>query len=452
MISPSQLSDKADPIDTSDTTRFAFVRSLLTYTSLSKLLRLIGAATLIIAIYIFLFQGWSSGNDIERYLIMLAQTLLLALIGFVCSRWLNENKSARLLLGLALFSVPVNFAILAAMLYSQVQWDVGINNYPDFASWSSDSLISALVTMSIGWLLLTPVIFIGFMVLARKSAIRLSLIFMLSNAAILLPIRNAETISIFLILLTVIILQQLSVKFSKDISLRTLEGRFARTILFLPIIIIVGRTFYLYAPDILMFTVIAGLSYVIFRQLAMDKGFSLKFCVAMECLGVLSAGCIAMGLTLLINSQHIISDMGLVLLLTLCFAALVIEISLRASAGGAGYRRLAVITIVIGMLSNLFLLPSVVTAGISLATGIIMLIYGYSTQQRITFILGLFTILIGLSYQVSYVMTVFNLGSWISLSLLGVSAIFIASVLERHGLAIRTRMVNWQHDFKSWEY
>jgi len=145
---------------------------LFSYASLSRLLRLIGASILVAAIYLFLFQGWQTGNDIDRYIIMLTQTLGLSFAGFACSYWLNENKSARLLLGLSLFSVPVNFAILGGLLYSQFHWDAGLHSYPDFARWSSDSLVTALITTAVGWLLLVPVIFIGFMVLARQSAAR----------------------------------------------------------------------------------------------------------------------------------------------------------------------------------------------------------------------------------------------------------------------------------------
>ena len=54
--------------------------------------------------------------------------------------------------------------------------------------------ITTLITTAVGWLLLVPVIFIGFMVLARKPAIRLSFLFMLGSAAILLPVRSIEVV------------------------------------------------------------------------------------------------------------------------------------------------------------------------------------------------------------------------------------------------------------------
>ena len=424
---------------------------LFSYASLSKLLRLIGASILVVAIYLFLFQGWQTANDIDRYIIMLAQTLGLSFAGFACSYWLNENKSARLLLGLSLFGVPVNFAILGGLLYSQFQWDAGLHSYPDFAHWSSDSLVSALITTAIGWLLLIPVIFIGFMVLARQSATRLWFLFMLGSAAILLPVRNIEIIGGLLIVLTMIILRQTSNMLRHDLSLRTLEGRFARYMCFLPVGIILGRATYLYAADAVIFTVIAGFFYGVFRQLAVEQAFSQKFRVMMEYLGGLTAGCVAIGFAILIDSYQSMPDEIFIFLFIFCLAGLLLEISFRACKGGAGYRRAAAMTLSMGMFANLLLFPSVMTASISLFMGMVILIYAYSVQQRVVFTFGLFAVLAGLGYHVQYVMEVFNLGSWVSLTLLGITAIFVASILERYGQVIRSQLVNWQQRFRSWE-
>jgi hypothetical protein len=426
--------------------------SLFSYASLSRLLRLIGASILVVAIYLFLFQGWQTANDIDRYIIMLAQTLGLSFAGFACSYWLNENKSARLLLGLSLFSVPVNFAILGGMLYSQFQWDAGLHSYPDFAHWTSDSLVTALVTTAIGWLLLMPVIFIGFMVLARQSATRLSLLFMLGSAAILLPVRDIEIISGLLVILTLIILRQTSAVTRHDLSLCTLEGRFARYMCFLPAGIILGRATFLYAVDAMMFTVIAGLFYGVFRQLAIEQAFSQKFRLIMEYLGGVTAGCVAIGLTILIDSYQSMPDEIFIFVFVFFLAGLMLEISFRACKGGAGYRRAAAMILSMGMFTNLLLFPSVVTASINLLMGIVILVYAYSVQQRVVFAFGLFAVLAGLGYHVHYVMEVFNLGSWVSLSLMGITAIFVASILERYGQVIRLQLVNWQYRFQSWEY
>ena len=58
------------------------IGTLFSYATLSRFLRLIGASLSIAAIYLFLFQGWQTGNDIDRYSIMLMQILALSFAGF----------------------------------------------------------------------------------------------------------------------------------------------------------------------------------------------------------------------------------------------------------------------------------------------------------------------------------------------------------------------------------
>ena len=65
--------------------------------SLPALLRSLGAATVVAAVSIFLLQGWDQGNDVQRYLILLAHTVGLAGLGFASGRWIGESKGARLL-------------------------------------------------------------------------------------------------------------------------------------------------------------------------------------------------------------------------------------------------------------------------------------------------------------------------------------------------------------------
>ncbi len=83
---------------------------------LPTLLRILGAGALVVAMYSYLAKGWESGNDIFRYLLMLGHTGVLTAIGLASGHWLKESKGARLLLTLALVSVPANFAILGAFI------------------------------------------------------------------------------------------------------------------------------------------------------------------------------------------------------------------------------------------------------------------------------------------------------------------------------------------------
>ena len=91
--------------------------SIRNFATVSEALRILGAAILLASMSLFLLQGWNEGNDIRRYLMLLAQTGLLTAAGFALSHGLKETKGARLFFGLALVSIPANFTILGALLY-----------------------------------------------------------------------------------------------------------------------------------------------------------------------------------------------------------------------------------------------------------------------------------------------------------------------------------------------
>ena len=53
--------------------------------SLSQLLRFIGAISILASMSLFMFKGWSDGNDIGRYLKLLAQTGMITGAGLILS-------------------------------------------------------------------------------------------------------------------------------------------------------------------------------------------------------------------------------------------------------------------------------------------------------------------------------------------------------------------------------
>ena len=118
------------------------MQSIRNFATVSEALRILGAAGLLASMSLFLLQGWNDGNDIGRYLMLLTQTGLLAAAGFAMSHGLKETKGARLFFGLALVSVPANFTILGALLYSVFQWDGALTTYPGFATWQIENVAS----------------------------------------------------------------------------------------------------------------------------------------------------------------------------------------------------------------------------------------------------------------------------------------------------------------------
>jgi hypothetical protein len=423
------------------------------FESLPTLLRGLGATILIVSVSVFLFQGWDSGNDIYRYALLLMHTAGLAAVGFLSGHWIREGKGARLLLALALASVPANFAILGGFVYSQFGWLAADAVYPSVVNWRADDPVSALVTVGIASAALLPVIWLGFLVLARRSALQLSALFALSNVLLLVPLRNAAVIGWVLLALTGLLVWQLARARRADSSLRTVEGAIARGLQFLPLGVMVGRTLWLYSADAFLFTALCLTAFLLLRHLSLQLPVDRRLRSYTELAGLLPASGAAVGAAaILADTLPLASvDVWLLPVAALGLAALALETSLRVGERGAAYRRLAAAVLSIALLANLLLFGGVLAAALCLIAGLAILIYGYSVEQRLVFALGALTLLVGIAHQVQLAVEIFHLGSWGSLALLGVAAILIGSGIERFGGQMRLRIESWGRRIRDWE-
>jgi hypothetical protein len=418
---------------------------------LPRMLRSIGAVSLLAAISIFLLQGWENGNDVYRYLLLLGHTVGLAIIGFASGHWLGESKGARLLLIIALASVPANFAILGAFMYAQASLDAVNVVYPSMAHWKVDTLSTAVMANVGGVLILAPVVWLGFMVLCRKSALHLTAIFMLTNAALLIPVRTPEYIALLMFALTVLVAKQSLKSAVIDTGLRAPEGIIARLLLYVPLGVILGRNLWLYAADGFMFAVLSVIVFIMFRQVSIQLSRDSQLRKILEIGSVVPV--LAFGLGVCAVAIDVLRDplVWLFPVFAVSVAALLLELSTRVANGALLYRRLAAALVSVAVVANLILFSSVATAAACLLVGLLVLTYGYMVEQRIVFVLGTITLLAGLIYQMQFAIDMFNLGSWGSLAALGVVAILIGSTIERHGAKIKMRLNGWNQRFKQWE-
>jgi hypothetical protein len=417
------------------------MQTLAAYTTVSNLLRVLGAGVLITSVTMFLFKGWSTGNDIEKYLMLLAHTVILAITGVAVGRWLKESKGARLFLSLSLVSAVINFAVLGGLIYSQVQWDNGLGLYPSFARWQADSLSGALGISALAWFALAPVALFSFMALARRSSLHLALLFMLSCTTLLVPIRQVEVVAVLCVGLVELLIHQVIQAKRHNPSLATHEGRFARLILFLAPCILIGRGIYLYSADVLMLTVIAGIVFMAIRQLSMDAQLSDRARRWINVLSVPPAIVTAGGMAYTLFDAGWIDMAAGLPIASVVLAALCIDLALRHPAN-SGYQRLANHVLAIGMLANLCLFPSIGTAVVCLVSGIVVVVHSYTISHRGGFFTGLAGLLAGGGYQCYLAFEVFDFTSWSALAIMGVLAIVAGSVLERHGPVIRARLQN----------
>ena len=263
--------------------------------NLPQLLRTLGATSLLAAISLFLFQGWDNASDLNRYLLLFGHTVGLTLLGFSIGHWMKESKSARLLIMIALASIPVNFVILGAFSYSQFHWGQLLNYYPDMASWQVQDIQKAVWIGGIALLSIIPIARLGFLVLARPAANHLSILFLCLNIPLLIPTRSTLAISAMVIGMLIVTGYSFGKLRQNNYTLSTFEGFISRVLMYAPIALMVSRNLWLYAADGLMFTAISAIIYILIRQVSLLLPNISKTRFFLEVISVAPAAAIAFG-------------------------------------------------------------------------------------------------------------------------------------------------------------
>jgi len=418
---------------------------------LPSLLRILGTTALLVAMYSFLVKGWQSGGDVFRYLLMLGHTGAMAAIGLASGHWLKEGKGARLLLTLALVSVAANFAILGAFIYSQTA-AVSALNYPGYVAWKVGSLSTALVITAVPMVVLLPVVLLGFRVLSRSMSSKLAALYLISNAALLIPLRDPHLVGYMVIGLSLLVLMVSRNAARQNISAKTNEGMMALVLQYFPMAVLLGRSIWLYSPELFLLTVLALTVFFALRQISIRLENSPEIRSLVEGLSVLPALGFGTGLGATLAENGYLATELVLPIAALATASLIYEVSLRARQGAALYRTLSVTVLSVGVLSNMLILDGVLTAVMSTVIGIAVAVFGYMRQQRTVFGGGMVMMSAGLIYQLYYAILIFHLGSWASLALLGMAAIVVGSTVESHGYRIKLMLTAWKAKHGEWDY
>lgn len=419
------------------------MRTVRNFATLSEALRMLGAVVIIASMSVFLLQGWDEGNDIRRYLLLLAQTGLLAAAGFAMSYIVKESKGARSFFGLALISIPANFTILGALLYSVFQLDGGLTAYPGYADWRIEDVASIGFTMSAAMVVLVPVTLFCFAIMARRSTKPLSMHFLLLNALLLLPFRSsiaAGTIALAGIVYALFVMSKLT---REDLAMKTGEGKFALVTLLIPPGIILFRSSYFYQLDSLMIAMVAMGLFLAARQASQFPDRSARLATALEA----ASWPLAMAVALALSSAFepgIRPDL-MAPVFSLSYAALALDVVRRT-----GSQRLAKmigisisLAVAVSFTVGVSLAPSAISALFSVAAGISLLLWGAACRRPLTTIAGLVTLGGGLIFGFDAVLQLIINSSWIDLAIFGAGAIALGSVLDRHGVAIKLRLTHW---------
>ena len=417
---------------------------------LPTLLRILGSAALVIAMYSFLAKGWQSGNDVFRYFLMLGNTGILAAIGIASGHWLKESKGARLLLTLALVSVPANFATLGAFIFSQTA-ALDISQYPQYVSWSVDSLQIALMTSAAAMLVLLPVIKLGFTVLARSMSKNLALLFVISNAVLLLPLRDPQLVGLMTLALTGCILFLSRKTAQGHVAAQTMEGVTALALQLLPLAVLTGRSLWLYSVDLFLLTAMSVTLFLIIRQISLYLEQDSKTRNLMDAMSLIPAIFTGIWFSANLFDASVLPEALVLPIGGFVTAAMIYDVASRNRNKAGLYRRIAVGVLLLCSIPNLFHFADLAAALACLLGGLVLVLRGYKMQQRSLFSGGIILILTGMTQQIIQLLHHFDLGGWASLAVLGMAAIVVASVMESQGGKFKPNLEAWKGKLQEWE-
>ena len=98
---------------------------------------------------------------------------------------------------------------------------------------------------------------------------KLSILFLLSNAALLLPLRDPELIGLVVLGLTILTIQFCRKTSNSHTAAKTHEGMTALGLQLVPLGILMGRSLWLYSVDLFLLTVLSLTVFMMLRQMSL---------------------------------------------------------------------------------------------------------------------------------------------------------------------------------------
>ena len=378
------------------------------FESLPKVLRWIGGIVLIASALAFVLQGWAGWSSLVRYFCFLGFTFSLASVGCFCALKMKDDKGARTFLGVAAAFLPAHFLQLGALLYS-ITLDSPAN-VPSFFLLTAPSVSAAFGTLAVAMLVLVPVVFFGLSAMARSQASELTFVYFIANSMLLIPVRSANLVGLCVMAFAVV-LAFAEIKFFRPIScMQTWEGRAVRLMMFVPLVLALGRNLVLYPVTPLLVSLvcafIAGAMFYALPQ-AVEREVGRFFQVlSMFPLGL---AWLFMATALFFDPNgffySLIVDYASQLrtpIFVLPFATGVFLLSYKAIGEGQGYRQLAAWGAILAMVSHLFTVSGVLSSFLCILTAIVVIILAFIQEDRAQLYAGGVGLVLGLLHQLRY--------------------------------------------------
>ena len=417
---------------------------------LARLLRVVGSLVVVAAAACFLVQRWGGLDHLMRYFSFLIFTAGLGGLGIFCGIRLREDKSARTFLALGGGLVVVNFAQLAALIYSRFLIGNDFIKYPSFLLWQAPSMGSLLFASAIGVPLLIAISAASFTALAREVRMPLLLAFTGLNLALLVPLRDPTSTGLLSIVM-VIVLGVLHKCIRNNPVMKTFEGRIVQIHMLLPVAIIIGRGAYLYETTTLLFGLLSlNLSLVLFGilpHLFEDKSTKLM----LQRSSILSSSlgwffvCNAIMDSLRTSGEFVIPVIVLPVICTF------LAMSFAGIGNGKFERSLASVTGVIAVVFQVILFPGIYTFSFALLISLLVMSYGFISRERLLFFGGMSGIAISLINHLRLAIHFEVVSPWLSLAVLGTATIIAAAFAEKRFAQILARVGDVKSQLASWK-
>ncbi len=397
-------------------------------------MRFIGVLVVVAGMCSFLLEEWQQWNDIGRYFVMFGGSCLFAAAGLFMSYLLRDNTGARVFLGLSLASVVANFTTLGGFIHSLIPWD-GLGRVDLSAGTVSGAELS--IALACSYLVLVPVSWFAFRVLSGHSARLITFAFAGMNTLLLVPFRESFAVGVLIGMALVVPVYLWRTVFRQDPGMKTTEGRMAMLGLFGPAIIMLGRAFWLYHADAVLVWMLStitlvGLQYAVTR--ADEISLSLKRLGLIAVMTVVVIQAVAAMFLLLPVLESVLTGLTLDVMVLPLFG-LILSATL-AWVGQAYPQKDAVLTmagvIFCGLaLINLVQFDHTIAVLWAVAAGGICWLAG--RRQDLTFVLvtGWLTVALAVLPQLLSVAAKVDFTHWGALTVLGVGAIFAATLFER---------------------
>jgi len=414
---------------------------------LPTLIRMAGTSAILFALYSFLLEGWKDSSDFSIFLIFLVHTGALTVLALGIGHFFKEGKGARSLLMLSLIATTINFSILGGLIFSTALPD-GLIQYPELVRWTANSLSEALLLTATGIVILLPAVVVGFRVLSRGMSKRVSILFLLSNLCLLIPLRAPISISLMALALVSITIMFNHKNTRQRTEAKTFEGRFSLLIQYFPAMVLIGRNFFLYAQESLLIFTFCITLFIALRQISIALKSESWIRATLECLSPILAYMSGILISDILDRSELFDDMAYVIGCILA-SLMIYEISTRSQMYAKHFRVIAMSSLTIG-LGILVLLNLSTTATLSIfIIAACLTVYGYINQQKSIFFAAVTLLAITLVSQGIHLFQFFEINYW-TLGVLGMIAIFASSALEARGTIITSRIKRLTRDFANW--